>query len=272
MKDTVCFAPTTFTVETFSAGEGKLEVKILDAQNKEVPVKCVFNEDRSKTYTCTYTPKTEGQHKVTVSFNGKEVPKSPFSVQVQGVKGNASKVTVQNVKDGQVNRQSQFEVDTKDAGLGQVEVAIIDLSDNKPSSIPLRIVPVEESKTDENANVTVESKKQEEKQISRRQQEQQPELVKPSQRKASKEEIKPVAPQEGSPTKFRVEYVPQKAGPHQIQVKFAGENVPNSPFKVNFAPPCDLTKIKASGKGLWSLRVGDTADFRIFTEGAGQGM
>lgn len=65
--------------------------------------------------------------------------------------------------------------------------------------------------------------------------------------------------------------MPQKAGPHQIQVRFAGKDVPQSPFKVNFAPACDLTKVKASGKGLWSLRVNDTADFRVFTEGAGQG-
>lgn len=73
-------AVSNFTVETFSAGEGKLELKVLDAQGKEVPVKCVFNEDRTKTYTCSYTPKSEGQYKVIVKYAGKEVPKSPFSV------------------------------------------------------------------------------------------------------------------------------------------------------------------------------------------------
>lgn len=205
-----------------------------------------------------------------VIYNGKEVPKSPFTVQVQGVKGDASKVKIEGIKDGQVNKPSQFEVDVSSAGLGQVEVAIIDLADNKPCNIPLRIVPVEEPKTE--IETTEETKKQvttEKK--SRRQQEQQPELVKPSQRKASKDEVKPIAAENESPTKFKVEYVPQKAGPHQIQVKFAGENTPNSPFKVNFAPPCDLTKVKASGKGLWSLRVGDTGLFNVFTEGAGQG-
>lgn len=275
IKDTVCNAPTTFTVETFSAGDGKLDVKVLDPQGKEVSVKSVFNEDRSKTYTCTYTPKSEGQHKIVVLFNGKEVPKSPFTVQVAGVKGDPTKVQVEGVKDGQVNRQSQFEVDVSKAGLGAVEVQIIDLADNKPSIIPLKVVPIEEPKTEAAAAAAAapaEKTKSEEKK-SRRQQEQQPELVKPSQRKASKDEIKPAAAAESAetPTKFRVEYVPQKAGPHQIQVKFAGENTPNSPYTVNFAPPCDLTKIKASGKGLYSLRVGDTGDFQIFTEGAGQG-
>lgn len=111
----------------------------------------------------------------------------------------------------------------KDAGLGQLEVAIIDLTDNKPSGIPLRIVPVEdENQTDESIDVALQSKKQQTEQTkkSRRQQEQQPELVKPSQRKSSKDENKlPPPEQDGSPTKFRVEYVPQKAGPHQIQVK-----------------------------------------------------
>lgn len=35
----------------------------------------------------------EGTHKVYVKFSGKDVPKSPFEVKVEGVAGNAEKVT-----------------------------------------------------------------------------------------------------------------------------------------------------------------------------------
>lgn len=35
----------------------------------------------------------EGPHKVIVKFNGRDVPKSPFDVRVEGVAGNAELVT-----------------------------------------------------------------------------------------------------------------------------------------------------------------------------------
>lgn len=49
--------------------------------------------------------------------------------------------------------------------------------------------------------------------------------------------------------------------------------MPKSPYEVNIAPPCDSTKVKAFGRGLQltGIRVGDSADFQVFTEGAGQG-
>lgn len=52
-----------------------------------------FNSDRNLTYSISYTPKLEGQHKVSVSFAGREIPKSPYSVMVEGHAGDASKVT-----------------------------------------------------------------------------------------------------------------------------------------------------------------------------------
>lgn len=41
-----------------------------------------FNNDRNLTHSVSYTPKMEGPHKVTVKFAGREVPKSPYTVQV----------------------------------------------------------------------------------------------------------------------------------------------------------------------------------------------
>lgn len=52
-----------------------------------------FNNDRNLTYSASYTPKLEGQHKVTVLYAGREIPKSPYSVLVEGHAGDASKVT-----------------------------------------------------------------------------------------------------------------------------------------------------------------------------------
>lgn len=52
-----------------------------------------FNNDRNLTYSASYTPKVEGQHKVTVLYAGREIPKSPYVVSVEGHAGDASKVT-----------------------------------------------------------------------------------------------------------------------------------------------------------------------------------
>ena len=75
---------------------------------------CIFNNDRHLTYTCVYSPTMEGQYKVTVIFAEREIPKSPFLVNVSG---DASKVTVEGPGvDGtgvvQVNKMTSFNVHT----------------------------------------------------------------------------------------------------------------------------------------------------------------
>lgn len=76
-----------------------------------------FNNDRSKTYAVSYTPKFEGKHKVSVYFAGKEIPKSPYNVLVEGTAGDASKVTASGpglLPDGvMVGRSTYFDVFTK---------------------------------------------------------------------------------------------------------------------------------------------------------------
>lgn len=57
-------APTSFTVETFSAGKGDITAFIQDPNGKLEQVPLKYNDDKAKTYTCTYTPKMEGDHKV----------------------------------------------------------------------------------------------------------------------------------------------------------------------------------------------------------------
>lgn len=42
----------------------------------------------------SYVPKSEGLHKVYVKYSGKDIPKSPYEVKVEGHAGDASKVTV----------------------------------------------------------------------------------------------------------------------------------------------------------------------------------
>ncbi|XP_051163533.1 filamin-A isoform X2 [Leptopilina boulardi] len=123
-------APANFTVETFSAGKGKVDVFVEDPKGEKLPVNIRFNQDRNLTYSVSYTPKVEGPHKVKVLFAGREIPKSPYTVMVEGHAGDPSKVTasgpglqpVGNV----INRPTFFDVFTKDAGRGVPEVVVLD--------------------------------------------------------------------------------------------------------------------------------------------------
>lgn len=92
-------------------------VQVENPENQPEPCEIHFNKDRNLTYSCSYTPKMEGTHKVSVKFSGREVPKSPFSVKVEGHPGDASKVTAYGPglqPDGVcISRSTYFDISTK---------------------------------------------------------------------------------------------------------------------------------------------------------------
>ncbi|XP_069693768.1 filamin-A isoform X2 [Periplaneta americana] len=214
-------APANFTVETFSAGKGKIDVTVENPNGQLEPVDIRFNKDRNLTYSVSYVPRSEGDHKVSVKFAGREIPKSPYTVSVEGHAGDPSKVTASGPglqPDGvMINRPTYFDISTKDAGRGVPEVIILDPSGHK-NTVPVKVRPI-------------------------------------------------------SPDVWRCEYVSSAVGLHSVNVFFAGQPIPNSPYGVRVAPVSDAKKVRASGRGLQpsGVRVGDDADFKIYTEGAGEG-
>lgn len=84
----------------------------------------------------------------------------------------------------------------------------------------------------------------------------------------------PVKVRQTSPDVWRCEYISSKIGLHSVNIFFAGVAIPKSPFGVRVSPVSDPRKVKASGRGLQpnGVRVKDEADFKIYTEGAGEGV
>jgi filamin len=76
-----------------------------------------FNKDRNLTYSVSYVPRLEGNHKVAIKFAGREIPKSPYTVSVEGHAGDPSKVTASGPglqPDGMmINRPTYFDISTK---------------------------------------------------------------------------------------------------------------------------------------------------------------
>ncbi|XP_012258327.2 filamin-A isoform X3 [Athalia rosae] len=135
-------APANFTVETFSAGKGNVEVVVEDPKGAKLPADVRFNKDRNLTYAVSYTPKVEGPHKVKIQFAGRPIPKSPYTVSVEGHAGDPAKVSASGPglqPDGvAVNRPTFFDVFTKDAGRGVPEVIILDPQGSN-TSVPVKL-------------------------------------------------------------------------------------------------------------------------------------
>ena len=77
----------------------------------------------------------------------------------------------------------------------------------------------------------------------------------------------------GSEGVYHCEYMPSVLGVHSVNVFFAGNPIPDSPFGVRVGPASNPSKVQASGRGLQphGIRAQELVDFKVFTEGAGEG-
>lgn len=94
---------------------------------------------------------------------------------------------------------------------------------------------------------------------------------------------------------WRCEYMSQLTGLHSVNIFYAGNPIPNSPYGVRVAPckysvyyshfhknyynssfriVSDARKVRVGGRGVQpqGVRIGDDGDFKIYTEGAGEGV
>ncbi|XP_061910179.1 filamin-A isoform X1 [Entelurus aequoreus] len=210
-----------FTVETISAGMGEVLVYVEDPAGHREEAKVTANNDKNRTYSVYYVPKVTGMHKVTVLFAGQHISKSPFEVEIGMAQGDSSKATAQGPglePSGNIaNKSTYFDTYTAGAGVGEVEVVIMDPAGKKNT-----------------VTCNIEDK---------------------------------------GNSSYRCTYKPTQEGQHTIYVTFAGGQISKSPFTVNIGEACNPSLCKAKGRGLQpkGLRVKETADFKVYTKGAGTG-
>ena len=203
-KGLVAKAPANFTVETFGAGDGELAVKVIQVETKkELECEIVFNNDRKATYSCSYFPEEEGDYVVDITWSNRQIPNSPYNVNVEGFAGDASKVSASGpgleAEGVIINRPTYFDIFAKGAGKGSPEVIILDPK-GKKDSVPNRITP-----------------------------------------------------HESEPDTYKCEYVATMVGLHSVNVFFAGNPIPHSPFGVRVSPASIPSKVWASGKKLFEF-------------------
>ncbi|KAH0617219.1 hypothetical protein JD844_029068 [Phrynosoma platyrhinos] len=71
-----------------------------------------------------------------------------------------------------------------------------------------------------------------------------------------------------------VNYTPATDGPYTVSVKYAGQEVPRSPFKIKVLPAHDASKVRASGPGLNAAGIPASlpVEFTIDARDAGEGL
>ena len=143
----VANAPAKFVVETFGAGDADVKSEVTGPSGDRIPCEVTFNNDRKRTYSCRYFPEEEGDYDVRVLFANRDIPKSPYKVNVDGFAGDASKVTASGPglePEGVIiQKPTHFHIYAQNAGRGAPEVIVLDPKGKKDST------PVQISATDE---------------------------------------------------------------------------------------------------------------------------
>ncbi|XP_061204465.1 filamin-C isoform X1 [Neopsephotus bourkii] len=263
------------------------------------------------TYRVEYTPYEDGVHRVEVMYDEVPVPKSPFRVAVaEGCDPTRVRAHGPGLEGGLVGKANRFTVETRGAGTGGLGLAIegpseakMSCKDNKDGSCMVEYIPF--TPGDYDVNITfgghpipgspfrVPVK----------------DVVDPSKVKCSGPGLgptvrarvpqtftvdcsaaglaplevtllgpsglpEPVEVRDNGDGTHKVNYTPSTDGPYTVTVKYADQEVPRSPFKLQAVPGHDASKVRASGPGLSPTGVPASlpVEFTIDARDAGEGL
>ncbi|XP_054622815.1 filamin-C-like isoform X3 [Dunckerocampus dactyliophorus] len=258
-----------------------------------------------------YTPFEDGLHLIEVSCDDDALPKSPFRVSVtEGCDPSRVQAYGPGLEEGLVGKPNQFTVETRGAGTGGLGLAIegpseakMSCKDNKDGSCSVEYIPFSPGEYDVNVTfgglpipgspfrVPVQ------------------ELIDPTKVRcsgpglgsgvrthvcqtftvdSSKAGVAPLEVQIFGPTgvaepvgvkdngggTHTVNYTPANDGPYTVSVKYAKQEVPQSPFKIKTLPAHDASKVRANGPGLNSSGIPASlpVEFTIDARDAGEGL
>ncbi|NWH83406.1 FLNC protein, partial [Aegithalos caudatus] len=263
------------------------------------------------TYRVEYTPFEEGLHLVEVTYDDVAVPKSPFRVGVaEGCDPTRVRAHGPGLEGGLVGTANHFTVETRGAGTGGLGLAIegpseakMSCKDNKDGSCAVEYVPFTPGDYDVNITfgghpipgspfrVRVRDAVDASKVTcsgpglgpSVRARMPQSFTVDVSAAGHAALEVtllgptglpEPVEIRDNGDGTHKVTYTPATDGPYTVSVKYGGQEVPRSPFKVTVLPTHDASKVRASGPGLSAggIPASLPVEFTIDARDAGEGL
>uniref|UniRef100_A0A8D3ECL0 Calponin-homology (CH) domain-containing protein n=1 Tax=Scophthalmus maximus TaxID=52904 RepID=A0A8D3ECL0_SCOMX len=298
--------PTHFTIYTKGAGKAKPEVHFAASGPGEAVRDFEIIDNHDYSYTVKYTAVQQGNMAISVTHGGDPIPKSPFNITVAPPL-DIGKVKVEGLDTKvEVGKDQEFSVNTKGAGgQGNVGVKMTSPSgrpipcklesDKAKGAHSVKYIPPEEGQykvdVSYDGNPVMGS----------------PfgvEAVMP----ADPSKVRAFGPGlkggiVGKPAPFSIDtkaagagglgltvegpceakiecqdngdgtcsvsYLPTEAGEYAINILFAEQHIPGSPFKAAVRPAFDPSKATASGPGLEKAKAGEPATFTVDCTRAG---
>ncbi len=290
-----------FTVDARDAGVGAVSAACTGPNG---PVKVDVKDNGDGTYSCSYVPRVKGPYTVKVGFNGQPVKDSPFHVNVaSGSDPGKVKVTGPGLDGCKVGEKLVLDIDTRGAGDGNLAISLggpveapVNIDDHHDGTATMEITPPEAGEY----KLDIKFGGQEVPGAPFALQVYDPTKVKAYGSGVTGDGARVGAPAEVfvdtrdtglapmdvqvtspdgetsavelKPTEekgvFLGSYTPKEAGHHGLEVKFGGDQIPDSPFSV---PICDPSKVQLGGPGLERAFKDDDNVIDVFTEGAGPG-
>ncbi|XP_014746233.1 PREDICTED: filamin-C [Sturnus vulgaris] len=303
---------TEFTVDARAlAPTGGPHVRARVLNPSGTPIDTFVTDLVDGTYRVEYTPFEEGLHLVEVTYDDVAVPKSPFRVGVaEGCDPTRVRAHGPGLEGGLVGTANHFTVETRGAGTGGLGLAIegpseakMSCKDNKDGSCAVEYVPFTPGDYDVNITfgghpipgspfrVRVRDAVDASKVTcsgpglgpSVRARLPQSFTVDVSAAGRAALEVtllgptglpEPVEIRDNGDGTHKVTYTPATDGPYTVSVKYGGQEVPRSPFKVTALPTHDASKVRASGPGLSAggIPASLPVEFTIDARDAGEGL
>ncbi|XP_077449768.1 filamin-C-like isoform X3 [Stigmatopora argus] len=252
----------TFTVDSSKAGVAPLEVQIFGPTGVTEPVSIIDNGDG--THAVNYTPCHNGPYTICVKYAQQEVPRSPFKIKTLPA-SDASKVRASgpglNSAGVPASLPVEFTIDARDAGEGLLAVQILDPDGCEhradvfvrdwhtrvwESHIVKRTIPFSILKRAYDPKA-----------------------------KPKKANIR-----DNRDGTYTVSYVPDVAGRYTITIKYGGDEIPYSPYRIHAVPTGDASKclvtVSIGGHGPGSgvgptIQIGEETVITVDAKAAGKG-
>ncbi|NXG12310.1 FLNC protein, partial [Sakesphorus luctuosus] len=303
---------TEFTVDARAlAPTGGPHVRARVLNPSGTPIDTFVTDLGDGTYRVEYTPFEEGLHRVEVTYDDVAVPKSPFRVGVaEGCDPTRVRAHGPGLEGGLVGTANCFTVETRGAGTGGLGLAIegpseakMSCKDNKDGSCAVEYVPFTPGDYDVNITFgghpipgspfrvrvrdavdaskvtcsgpglgpTVRARLPQTFTVD----------VSAAGRAALEVTLlgpaglpEPLEVRDNGDGTHKVTYTPATDGPYTVAVKYGGQEVPRSPFKVTALPTHDASKVRASGPGLSAggIPASLPVEFTIDARDAGEGL
>nr|VZI14117.1 unnamed protein product [Spirometra erinaceieuropaei] len=286
--------PAVFTVDASQAGEAPISVTHTDRSGRRIPAQVVPKPGQPGVYDVTYVPDQEGPCQIEVKQGQVHVPRSPFMQNVLPVcEPHRVRVTGEGVKPSRpeglpAGNQTTFQVDTREAGSGDLELTVTD-SAQRPLQLEVADhgdgVYTCEYCPEEAAPHYVDVK------FGGREIPESPFCVKVHPtgrpdlcrievgskfgnvegivRPPSGRPIRPTLLDNGDGT-ITAQFQPTEAGLHDLEITYNGQPIDGSPFRF-YVEPVGSGHVTAYGPGLSHGRAGEPAEFTLVTRDAGAG-